>query len=73
MEFLDAFDRSMPEYDRLSGNVAALVRDAAIQNSIDVLSNDGDDQSRTVSLTFALRVGFPADRGRIGNAINAGC
>jgi hypothetical protein len=54
----------MPEYQRLSGNIAALVRDAAIQNSIDVLSNKGDDQARTITadwiMTIAQRTGAAA-------------
>jgi len=53
---LDAFDKSMPEYERLRANIAAMVNEAAIENSIDVLENDGDDQKRTMLVDWVLRI-----------------
>ena len=55
-EFLRHFDRAMPGYEKLSANVASLVRQGETQSYVDVVKNEGDDQSRTLELTWELRV-----------------
>jgi murein L,D-transpeptidase YcbB/YkuD len=55
-EFLRHFDPAIPEYDKLKANVTALTRQAETQSYVDVVSNQGDDQARTLVLTWELRV-----------------
>ena len=55
-EFLAAFDRAMPGYDKLRANVTALVRQGEIQSYIDIVKNEGDDRARTIEMTWELRV-----------------
>src|SRR5215831_17212065 len=55
-EFLRHFDRTMPGYDKLSANVTALVRQGETQSYVDVVSNEGDDETRTLTVTWELRL-----------------
>jgi hypothetical protein len=55
-EFLSAFDRAMPGYDKLRANVTALVRVGETQSYIDIARNEGDDRARTIEMTWELRV-----------------
>jgi hypothetical protein len=55
-EFLNAFDPAMPSYAELRKNVTALLAQAEVQCSIEIESNDGDDQKRTVDVTWLLRI-----------------
>jgi len=52
--FLDAFDRSMPGYDRLRTNVVGLLAQGDVGCNIEVTSNDGDDAERTLTLDWIL-------------------
>src|SRR5690242_19336523 len=44
-EFIAAFDRAMPGYDKLRANIAALVQVGETQSYVDVVKNEGDDKS----------------------------
>jgi uncharacterized protein (DUF736 family) len=55
-EFLRHFDRAMPGYDQLSANVTALVRQGETQSYVDVVSNEGDGETRTLTVTWELRL-----------------
>ena len=55
-EFLAAFDRNMPGYDKLRANVTALVSQAETQSYVDIVKNEGDDKARTLEITWELRV-----------------
>src|SRR5215468_4991115 len=55
-EFLRHFDRAMPGYDQLSANVTALVRQGETQSYVDVVSNEGDGETRTLTVTWELRI-----------------
>src|SRR5437879_3398982 len=55
-EFLAAFDRGMPGYDKLRENVAALVRQGETQSYIEIVKNEGDDKARTIEMTWELRI-----------------
>jgi hypothetical protein len=55
-QFLKGFDRSMPGYGMLAANVAALVEETEVQSSIEVLSDEGTDASRTLELDWFLQL-----------------
>jgi hypothetical protein len=55
-EFLSAFDRAMPGYEKLRANVTALVRAGETQSYIDIVKNEGDDRARTIEMAWELRV-----------------
>src|SRR6516164_617121 len=50
--FLALFDRSMPEYATLEGNVTALLNQDQVQSSIELLSEEGDRTTRMVELDW---------------------
>src|SRR5262245_58122190 len=56
-EFLARFDPKFPEREKLAANVAALVAaQADTQSYLDIVSNEGDDRTRSLELTWELRV-----------------
>jgi len=55
-KFLDAVDKSMPDYDKLKNDVAALMNQAEITSSIEILQEDGDEAKRSVDLDWYLEV-----------------
>jgi hypothetical protein len=55
-QFLGAFDSRMPGYQKLAADVQALVQQADVQSSVDVLQDTGDDQHRTVQLDWLLQL-----------------
>ena len=58
-QFMDAFDKDMPDYDKLKTGVTALVRQADVSSSVEPLSDEGDDTKRTVDLDWYLEVLLP--------------
>lgn len=59
--FLDAFDPKMPGYEKLRESVAALVDEGDLSCSVEVLSNTGDDQIRTLTLDWILEIAYKND------------
>ena len=55
-QFMDAFDREMPDYDKLKGAVTALVNQAEVSSSVEPLKDEGDDTKRTVELDWFLEI-----------------
>jgi len=55
-EFLVGIDPKMPGYQDLRRNVAALVAQADLQSSIELVSNEGDDRKRKVEVDWLLRI-----------------
>jgi hypothetical protein len=55
-QFMDAFDKNMPSYDRLRAGVTALVNQAEVSSSVEPLSDEGDDLKRTVELDWYLEI-----------------
>jgi hypothetical protein len=55
-KFMDAIDKSMPEYDKLKSDVAALMNQTEVTSSIEMLQEDGDEAKRTVDLDWYLEV-----------------
>jgi hypothetical protein len=54
--FMKAFDRNMPDYDKLSGYVDGLIREAEVSASIDPTKDEGDDVKRSVDLDWTLQI-----------------
>jgi murein L,D-transpeptidase YcbB/YkuD len=54
--FLEAFDPAMPGYEKLREHVTALLRNAAVQSAIELESDEGNGQSRTLELAWLLRI-----------------
>jgi hypothetical protein len=56
IEFLSAIDPAMPGYETLRANVTALVNEADVQSSIEMVEETGDDRSRAVELDWLIRM-----------------
>jgi len=54
--FLEAFDPAMPDFDKLRYAIIGLASQADLSCSIEVLSNEGDDDARTLTLDWILRI-----------------
>ena len=54
--FMNAFDRSMPGYQELQNNILALFAQYQVSSSIDLASDKGDDQMRTVEVDWLLQI-----------------
>jgi hypothetical protein len=52
--FLDNFDRNMPDYAALRTNIEGLLAAYEVGSTIEVVTDEGDDQKRTVSLDWLL-------------------
>jgi len=63
--FLKPFDRGMPEYDYFSSNAIALVEQAEIVCSIDILTESGDDENRSAKLDWLLQLQPKAPNARM--------
>jgi hypothetical protein len=55
-QFMDAFDKDMPDYDQLKSAVTALVNQAEVSSSVEPLKDEGDDTRRTVELDWYLEI-----------------
>jgi hypothetical protein len=54
--FLRNFDWRMKGFDDFRAAVSALVAEAQIESAIDPIENTGDDQNRTVEVSWSLRL-----------------
>ncbi len=61
VRFLSSFDRAMAGYEELRNDVTALLAQAEVQSSIDLVSNEGDDRSRMVEVDWLLVIKRPAE------------
>ena len=52
--FLDNFDRNMPEYAALRTNIEGLLAAYEVGSTIEVVTDEGDDEKRTVALDWLL-------------------
>jgi hypothetical protein len=55
-EFLGAFDPAMPGLEDLRNSVTALLGQADVQSSIELVSNEGDGRSRKLEVDWLLRI-----------------
>jgi hypothetical protein len=64
--FLGQFDRKMPGYEKLRGEIQDLLGTAQeIGSTIDVITDAGDDQKRMLELDWVLKIDKDAPRRRI--------
>ena len=55
--FLDQFDPKMPQYEKLRDHIRELFGVAQeIGSTIDVITDEGDDQKRTLELDWLLKI-----------------
>jgi hypothetical protein len=54
--FMNAFDPAMPGYEALRAGVTALLREAEVQSSIELVEDQGDDSSRAVELDWLVHI-----------------
>jgi hypothetical protein len=54
--FMSEFSKDMPDYGTLKTDVTALVRETEVSSSIQVVSDEGNDQKRTVDLDWVLQL-----------------
>ena len=54
--FLAYFAKSMPGYEKVENGVVAMVAEGEVRSSIDLLSNQGTDTSRTIEVDWALSI-----------------
>ncbi len=52
--FLDKFDRNMPEYAALRTNIEGLLASYEVGSTIEMVTDEGDDEKRTVALDWLL-------------------
>jgi hypothetical protein len=52
--FLDHFDRNLPEYAALRGEVEGLLAAYDVGSTIEVVSDEGDNQKRSLALDWLL-------------------
>jgi hypothetical protein len=58
---LEQFDRSMPGFEDLKTAITALWTQWQIEPALDLLSNEGDDEHRTLQISWALTLKNPQD------------
>ena len=54
--FLRAIDPSMPGYERFAANIYGLAAQNALSNSIEIISQKGDDRTQLVELDWLLDI-----------------
>ncbi len=52
--FLDHFDRNMPDYAAFRGNIESLLAAYEVGSTIEVITDEGTNEKRTVSLDWLL-------------------
>ncbi len=52
--FLDHFDSNMPDYATFRGNIEGLLAAYEVGSTIEVVTDEGNDEKRTVSLDWLL-------------------
>src|SRR5712692_4679704 len=55
-EFMNAFHRDMPDYDKLKTQIGALLNEAEISSSVEPLNDEGDEAKRTAELDWYLEI-----------------
>jgi hypothetical protein len=56
LAFLDRVDHSMPDYEKLERSILALVAQNELVAAIDVIEDEGDDQTRAVRVDWLLQI-----------------
>jgi len=64
--FLDQFDRQMPDYETLRAEIRELLAvTQEIGTTVDVISDEGDEQKRSLELDWVLKLDTAAPRRQI--------
>ena len=63
--FLEQFDPAMKDYEELRRRAALLVAVEGAESSIEVVSDEGDNQRRLMQIDWLLRVGTGAPKRRV--------
>jgi hypothetical protein len=63
--FLDQFDENMPGYAKLRDEVQELVAINATASTVDIITDEGDDKKRALSLDWVLKIGDERPRRQI--------
>jgi len=63
--FLEQFDKEMPDLQKLKDQVAELLAANEVASTIDVVTDQGDDQHRDMQLDWVLRIGDGEARRRV--------
>ncbi len=66
--FLDHFDSDMPGFATLRDELEALVTEASVSSSIEIVSDEGNDGKRTLQLDWILQIEGQPTRRKIINA-----
>ena len=57
LAFLDQFDSKMPQYEKLGDQIQELFGVAQeLGSTVDVITDDGDDEKRTMELDWLLKI-----------------
>jgi hypothetical protein len=56
LAFLDRVNHSMPDYEKLERSILALVAQNELVAAIDVIENEGDEQTRAVQVDWLLQI-----------------
>ena len=64
-EFMAAFDRDMPDYDKLKAQIGALLDAAETGSDIELVKDDGNESRRSVDLDWYLEMKSRAPGGGI--------
>jgi hypothetical protein len=54
--FMAAFDKNMPDYDKLGGYIAGLIGQAEVTSHVDPVKDEGDESKRSVDLDWTLQI-----------------
>ena len=63
--FLDHFDRSMTNYAQLRANVEDLVARAAVGSALEFVTDEGDEQKRSLEVDWVLEISEQATRRKV--------
>ena len=64
-EFMAAFDRDTPDYDKLKAQIGALLDAAETGSDIELVKDDGDESRRSVDLDWYLEMKSRAPGGGV--------
>src|SRR5262249_8631301 len=54
--FMAAFDKAMPDYDKLAGYIQGITSQSDLTSFVDILSNEGDEKQRSVEVDWLLQL-----------------
>ena len=55
-EFMNGFDRDMPDYGKIRANVTALVAEAEVTSSVQPVKDEGDASRHSIDLDWLLQI-----------------